>query len=379
VTVTQRQHNVAVVVGGHEVTGWTSYAISSSMIDPVDTAQFTLPWSRAAWDLLKPDQPIKVTIDGVVVLDGHLDDRESPPTDETILISARDRCGRLVQESAPSIDYRGLTLTQLVAKLGSPWFPKVTLSNARNRKVLRGRGRVVLSGNEPVRVDPRPGGKLCEPGQVRMAVIKELADQAELLVWSAGDGTELVVGRPNYEQDVQWRFFRPAPGSSRAAEGNVAIGVKDSTGDRYSRIIVVGAGRGTTTNYGPAVTSRYAEVKDNPATRDGEGKAFSAPKRLLIQHEVHSTAEARAMAAQRMRRANASGEAITVMAPTHGQLVGGTWPTLFCPDTMAHLEDERTGRKGAYLVVACRYESDRGGGERTTLDLVPKGTELSSS
>ena len=283
-TVTQRKHDVRVVLGGNEVSNWISYAITSSMLDPVDTASLTMPWSRQAWDLFRKDAPIKITIDGVVVLDGYLDKRASPPTDDVIAIEARDRCGRLVQESAPAIDYRGLTLTQLILKLVYPWFTKVTLSNARNRKLLRGRGKVVLAGNEPVRIDPRPGGLLCEPGQVRWEVIKQLLDQAGLIAWSAGDGTELVIGKPNYEQDVQWTFFRPAPGSSRAAEGNVGIGVEDSMGDRYSRIVVVGSGAGTTSNYGPAVASRYGEAKNNSATRDGEGKEDRKSTRLNSSH-----------------------------------------------------------------------------------------------
>jgi prophage tail gpP-like protein len=378
VTTTKRQHDVAVVIAGQQVTGWISYSITSSMVDPVDTFTMAMPWSRAAWDLFLPDRPVKITIDGVVVLDGYLDDRNLPPDDDTITITGRDRCGRLLQESAPGIQYRGLNLTDLIGKLAEPWFAKVTLSNARNRRVLRGKGRKAVAGNEPVIIDRHPDGLLCEPGEMRWEVIERLLDQAQLLAWSAGDGDELVVGRPNYEQEPQWRWFRPRPGSSRMAEGNVGIGAKDSTADRYSRIVVVGAGRGTTSNYGPSLASRYGEAKDNPATPDGEGLAFFAPKRLVMQMSVSSVAEARALAAREMRRRVYAGALVPVLAPAHGQLVGGSRPTLFCPDTLGQLECERTGRRGSYLVVSCRYESDRAGGERTMLEVVPKGTELST-
>lgn len=377
-TVTQRKHDVSVVIAGKQVTGWISYVLTSSILDPVDTATFTMPWSRAAWDLFAPDAPIKVTLDGVVVLDGFLDDRETPADDDTITISARDRCGRLVQESAPGIDWRGLTLVQLIAKLAAPWFTKVTLSNARNRKVLLGKGKHAVTGSEPVRIDPRVDGLLAEPGQMRWEIIERLLDQAGMIAWSAGDGTELVIGKPNYDQEAQWAFFRPAPGSSRSREGNCSIGVRDSTADRYSRVIVVGGGRGTTSNYGAVLSSRYGEAKDNPGTAEGTGRAFSAPKRLIVQAPTSSIAEAKATAERTLRGRAAHGEVITVRAPAHGQLLAGTRPTLFCPDTMAHVEDERTGRKGLYLVTTCRFESDRKGGERTNLDLVPTGTELSS-
>jgi prophage tail gpP-like protein len=377
-TLERAEHKVSIVVDGKEVRGWTEYTITSSMLDPVDTFSMTLPWSRDAWDMLRPERPVRVTIDGITVLRGYLEDRESPPDEDTIVVSGRDLVGRLVQESAPSFAYRGLSTLQLIERLADPWFTKVTLSNARNRKVLRGKGRKAVAGDEPVRVDPRKDGLLAEPGQTRWEIIERLLDQAGWTAWSAGDGTELVVGKPNYEQEVQWRFFRPAPGSARMAEGNVSIGVKDSTGDRYSRIVVVGAGRGTTSNYGAAVAARYAEAKDNPATAEGTGGDFSEPKRLVLQLPVQSTAEAQSNADREMRRRKAQGEAITVRAPLHGQLVGGRFRTIFCPDTLGAVEDERTGRKGAYLVTSCKYTSNRANGERTDMDLVPKGTELAT-
>ena len=371
-------HTVSIVIDGHEVRGWTEYSISSSIIDPVDTFSMTMPWNRAAWDLLRNDRPVHVKIDGITVLRGLLDDRDSPADDDVITVSGRCRVGRLVQESASSFAYQGLSLTQLIAKLAAPWFTTITLSNARNRKVLRGRGRKAVAGEEPVRVDPRKDGLLAEPGQMRWEIIERLLNQAGMLAWSAGDGTELIVGKPNYDQEPQWRFFRPAPGSRRMAEGNVSIGVKDSTADRYSRIVVVGSGRGTVTNYGAAVASRYGEAKDNPGTAEGTGGDFTEPKRLVMQLPVQSTQEAQANAERELRRRKAQGEVITVRAPLHGQLVGGTYRTIFCPDTLASVECERTGRRGAYLVTTCRYSSSREGGERTDMDLVPKGTELST-
>jgi prophage tail gpP-like protein len=376
VKVTRRQHEVHVLAGGKQLGGWMSYAITSSIVDPVDTFTLTLPWSRAAHDLVRTDTPVKVTIDGVVVVNGYIDDRETPSGEDVITIAGRCRVGRLVQESAPGIDWRRLTLQQLVGRLAAPHFTRVTLSNERNRKVLRGRGRKARAASEPVLVDPRPGGLLAEPGQTRWAVIESLLAQAEMLAWSAGDGRELVIGRPNYKQEPQWSFFRPAPGSSRMAEGNAGVDVRESTGDRYSRIIVVGGGAGTDASYGVSTTSRWSDAKDNLRTTDGTGKDFTAPKVLVLQEAVNSAAEASTLARREMARRAAKALAVTVTAQAHGQLVGGSTPTLFCPDTLAQFEDERTGRRGAYLVTTCRYESDREGGERTTMDLVPKGTVL---
>ena len=187
-----------------------------------------------------------------------------------------------------------------------------------------------------------------------------------------------MVGQPNYDQVPQFRFFYPREGSPRAGEGNAqGIGLRDSTGDRYSRIVVVGSGQGTKEDYGATVASRSGQALNNPARPDGEGLDFSAPKRLVIERAVQSAAEARAEAEREMARRDAAGHVVTVRAAGHGQVVAGLYPTLFAPDLMAWVEDEDLGIAGAYLVTACTYRCTRDGGEETVLELVRKGAPLS--
>ena len=370
------EHAVSIVIDGKEIGGWTEYTVTTSITDPVDTFAMRMPWSRDAWRLLAPDRPVRILIDDVPMVTGFIDERELPMDEEVISITGRDRCGRLVQESAPAIDYRGLGIRELVGRLASPWFTVVTLSNARNRRVLRGRGKRAGAGNEPVKLNTRVGTRL-EPGQTRWAVIEDLLGQAGYLAWSAGDGAELILGRPNYDQEVQFHFRRPAPGGQ---SGNVlGLGVKHSTADRYSRILVLGSGGGTDASYGLPVAARVGEAKDNPRTADGEGRDFSAPKRLIIADEaIVSRAEADAFARREMARRNSGGLLVSVRAPLHGQLVAGRARTLFCPDVLVRVDDEVTGTAGVFLITSCSYRSSRGEGETTTLELVPRGTELSA-
>ncbi len=373
------EHKVSVVIGGYEIRGWSEYSITTSIVEPADTFEMRLPFDRKAWNLLVPDKPIKIVCDGVTWLNGFLDESPLGEGEEELQIRGRCRIGRLVDESAPSFRYNGLNLDKQIDQVVRPWFTKVTISNARNRRVLRGKGRKAIGGTEPLRVAPRKDGLLVEPGQMRWSVIEELCGQAGLLATSAGDGTELVIFRPNYNQEIQYRFFMPAAGSKRAREGNtIAMAIERSTAQRYSRILVVGSGRGTDSNYGPAVASRYGEAKNNSATPDGDGKDFSAPKRLVIQEPVQSIDEAKELAAREMSRRDGQGNGIRITAAMHGQLVAGKQPTLFACDTLAHVEDERTGTKGVYLITACTFKSTRQGGEQTQLELVPKGTDLAA-
>lgn len=369
-TTLDREHVVSIVVAGTEIRGWTSYELASSMLDPSDHFSLEMPFTRAVWDRLKPDSPIKVRIDDVVIVDGFIDDREIGESDDSIRVAGRDRIGRLVQESAPGIYFGGGDLVSLVEKLSSPWFTRVTPDNARNRRVMQGKGRKARAGRESLWINTaKKAAARIEPGQTRWQAIEDLCHQAEILCWSAGDGRELVLGRPNYDQEPIFRFFMPESSSIRATEGNVlGLGYQESTGDRYSEIIVVGSGGGTDANYGASVAKRYGHVVDDAD--------FTAPKRLVIQKAVVSSADAEAWARREMNRRNAQGTRVTVRAPRHGQIVSGQMPTIFAPDLLASIEDERTGLRGVFLIVSCTYRSNREGGEETLLEFVPKGQEL---
>ncbi len=372
-------HVVKVIVAGKQVDGWGTYTIPTSMLRPAESFSLERPFDRAAWNLHVPDAPITITIDDVAVLTGFIDDSDHPEDSDTINITGRSKVGRLVQESAATIDYRGLGAAKLIERLAADWFTTVNLTNERNRRVTRGKGHKVPAGDEPIRLDGRKkAGTRIEPGQMLWHAIEEILRQAGWLAWSSGDGTELIVSTPNYNQAAQWHVFHPAERTLRGDEGNaLSFGVKRSTGDRYSRIIVVGNGAGTAVNYGAAVSSRLGEARNNPATAQGDGLDFSAPKRLVVVEALQSREEATRYAEQEMAKRDISGKVISVTMPLHGQLVAGQRPTLFTFDTMGLVQDEVTGTKGAFLCTGCTYTGVRGTLASTRLEMVPKGTRLS--
>lgn len=369
---------VSILIDGVQLVGWTSYTITpSSLLEPVGAFELVMPFNKQAWDLVETEARCQIALGGVIVLTGIIEEADG---DEQIMVRGRSLVGRLVQESAPSLRFEGLSLSQLVAKLAAPWFSSVTLSNERNRRLIRGKGRKVAAATEPLRIDPAKGGAVAEPGQMRWTVIQELLRQAGCLAWSSGDGRELVVGKPNHDQAPQWRFFNPRAGSARGAESTVlGMKVRRSTADRYSRVIVTGSGRGTDANYGPAVAARYGEALDGPDA-EGVGGDFTAPKRLVIHEPVRSIDEARQIARQELARRAAHATVVECSAPGHGQVVlPGLPPTIFCADTIASVEDERTGTRGPFLVAGCTFKSDRNGGEVTDLQLLRRGVELAAS
>lgn len=367
---------VSMVVAGAQISGWSQYDIMVSMTEPVATFALRLPFDADAWDLTAPDRPMQIRLGDVPILTGFIDESDMPEDSPVIDISGRCRVGRLADETAPGINFSGLGVFQLVEKLIDPWFKKLATSNARNRDVVRGKGKKARAGSEPVKFNTRTGTTI-EPGQTRLAAIERLMEQTGYSIWSSGDAKELVLGKPNYEQEVQFQFYRPAPNSKDSQLGNVqGMEIKRSTAERYSRIICVGSGKGTAVNYGKPVSSRFGQAKNNPATAQGEGKDFSAPKTLVIQHSIKSIDEGTELAKREMAQRDAAGRPLSVRVAGHGQLCAGSHITVFAPDTMAYVLDEWTGTRGIYLITSCRYRTGRDGGEETVMELVPKGTEL---
>jgi prophage tail gpP-like protein len=378
VIITTPTHEVAINVGGTVIRDFTSYSIRTSLTDPADSFTMRRPFDREAWDLCRPDTPVQVTIDGTPVITGLVDVLDTPEDSYEIEITGRCMIGRLVDDCADTLGYSGLGIQDLIRKLASPFFSKVVFTAERDRKLRRGRGRKTRAGREPAASSAsRRSATNIEPGQTRWQAIEQLLDKLGLLAWSSGDGRELIVAEPNYDQEPQFRFFRPTPGSARASEATVlGMGRTLSHGECYSRVMVGGSGAGTSVNFGAAAAARYGEAKNNDETVNGEGADFLLPKRLFVQRAVSSTAEARELAEWEMAKRDAQKSTFRVRCAGHGQRIAGSFTTLFANDLLAFTEHEPTGWKGVTAIVACTYQQSRDQSAETLMDLVLRGVVL---
>lgn len=373
------RHRVSVVIGSDVLDGWIDYEVLATMIEPADGFRLSRPFDSDAWKACAVDRRVKVAIDGTVILEGFIDDRAWRVASDVMEISGRDKSGRLVQESVPkSTGWDGLKLDEAVKQLASPWYTSVTLSNARNRSVQRGKGHHASASDETAlfrvkgKLDESHAGRV-DPGQMRWAVIEQLCSSSGLLCWSSGDGRELVIGQPNYDQAVQYLFEH-----RRGIRSNVKdLVYTESIADMYALIEVHGSGGGGTSDeeFGDDVTSFLGTAKDGPKA-DGTGKNFIEPKRLVtMQTGLQSTAEAQRTAETEMKRRGFKRRALTAFAPFHGQLIAGSMMTLFAPDTLARvvIDDEMDE---VWMPYACSYRGSRSAGETTEMMLVPRGTEF---
>lgn len=360
------------------------YQVSNDMLELADGWSIHLPFSWRGWQHAAPDNPIIIELNGAPILTGLIDDSErvrSRADGSAIALSGRDRGGRLVDESAPLVSIAGMGILELGRAMAGFWFNEVTLQNATNRR-LRGGG----AGAQQARVSREPAidqghgaKKKITPGETRSQVLGHYLEKAGLLGWSSADGRQFVIGRPNYDQEPQFEVRSPIQGS-KAPPGRDAIMLrhKESTGERYARITVLGTGQGDSTNHGKNVRRRNV-VRQGP-NEDGTGKSFIIPKELIILDEDLPTAkEAEERAEREMAlRESTSLQANALMAG-HSQAMASGVAANWSPDRMVRLVDEEIEAKGnprEWLITRVEFAGSRSAARTTQLTLVPKGTDL---
>lgn len=373
-------HVITAIVNGQQIGGWTSGSIESSMITPADSFVLRMPFALSAWHTLRRDSHITIRADGVTMLDGFIDRRIRQGKAGVIEIHGRDRVGRLLDESAPAINYTGLTIKQAIERLISPWFSgDPIISNADNRRLRRGKGRRVAAPTEPVvtinvRV-PRKGK--VHPGESRWQIIHEIVSRAGLIAYSSSDGKQFFVGKANPDQAPQYLFTLGAPGSSTRTTVKDLI-ITEDDGDRFSLYMTGGVGGQSDVNYGSNVVARNGVVFDNPFNRaDGTGRDFLFPKRMYLpERAFEDFHDADRVARLEQQRRDMKRHVVSIHAATFGQNLGSSSPTLFAPDTVARVIDEEIGLDDLYLIYACTYSFARDTGDFTTMHCVPQGTEI---
>lgn len=399
-------HKLQVVVNAREVLDWTEYSIDTSLVQPADSFTLTRAFDRDAWETCRRDARIKVLLDGQPRIDGFIDTRTKRAKDGTMTIMGRDRAGRMVDESAPRSVFGGTTLQAVVEALAKPWFERVVLSGARNRKVTTGRGSKAAGADEALslRRGGRAKAKAVDPiqalfakpskatridaGRSRWDVLEETISRAGLCAWSSADGKELIVGKPDQAQPATFLLRHARAGR----QSNVIdLEYEESNEQRYSLIACVGSGTRSSADFG-AAGSRSGVVYDfdagtragptpfaaftGPAQRDGTGRDFHFPKWLILADEsARDNEEAKRLAAREQARRDFKRTHATATVRGHGQDLGAGVPTLFAIETIARVIDEDIDLDDDFLIYAASFKGARNA-LTTTLEMVPRGTEV---
>jgi prophage tail gpP-like protein len=350
------------------------YDIACDMLDPSDGVQLVVPWSADVWALTKGDNQLNIWIDEQRVFSGIIDDRERnvSRSGSTVSISARDKAGRLVDESAPLIRFEGLGIVDLAQKLAGSLF-QVTTSNATNRRLVTGRGGKTTTREPAIDRTPKAARKV-EPGDSKADVLKHFLELGELIAWATSDGKSLVIGKPNYQQPVQWAFTISKPSSWNTTDV-ISYARRQSQAERYARIDAIGTLRGSEEDFGEKVRHR-GSAKNGP-NADGTGKDFRLPKRLIVHDDRMRAGGANDRAKREMAERDAAGNGATLEVWGHGrQPPGGTGMAIFAFDTLADIDDQEIPERGTWFLTAVRYMGGKDEGQTSELKMVPIGTDL---
>lgn len=366
-----------------------AYEIDLDMLELADAWSLSLRHELRAWQWAAPDNPIVIELNGRPVVTGLIDEstrRVDKAGGAVLELQGRDRGGRLVDSAAPLLNLTGLGILDLARELvtaigGFDLFPRVELQNASNRRLMVGGGsaRAKTSREPAIDTSPDRSDRRVRPGQTRAQILEDWLTQAGLLGWSSADGSTFIVGRPNYDQEPQYELRIPAPGSARRRDGNVlSMSSRETSGDRYSRIVVLGSGAGNARNFGANVQRRGVALQGpNP---DGTGRSFTLPKDLIIvDDDLRSQAAAQARADHEMALRESLAAQITATVRGHSQAFGATGARAnFAIDTLVRVVDEEIDAPGNprdWLITRVHFTGGRDG-QTSTLTMVPRGTDL---
>jgi prophage tail gpP-like protein len=390
-----REHEVVFTVEGRRLRTPLSYSLDVDLLQPTDAISATFPLDLKTWEACPLDGIVEVAIDGVPVVTGFVQSK-SDQGSGTFALECQDRCSRLVNESITGTQLRVAgRLSDTVLRIVRPWFDTVLFSNAQDRQLRRGRGKLARASREPALTvqEALALNQTIGPGTKRWEALEQVTRPLQLLAWSSADGKALVLARPNYDQAPQYEFVE-TPSYSNVT----AMTLQASVSGRYSMIETAGTGVPPGVSPPPRIAT-YAGEKpprfvaqgtvaaafDHDAP-DGTGGDFRYRQRLFVPTNHVSASESQLEAIRTMARGKARARTIEVTAAGHGQVLeGASSATLYAPDTLAtvrkEIETAPDDDTPAVLVDDVFYVtrvSFRGGrdDETTTLSLVPVGTLL---
>ena len=334
------EHILTVSAGGVDIDGWKSASIESDLLTPGDAFTLSHAYDPRAYAALRLDAEVTISIDHTPVMNGFIESRQGDWSGFTV--SGKDRVGRMVAESAPfGLDFRDRDLLGVATELAAPWFGRVVLSNAENRDLMRGPGKKARDRGASL-LNPGTDDRHVAPGASKWEALDDLLHRAGYLAWSSADGRDLIIARPDFDQDPQFAFYVMPDGSNCRS-----IRYHESNASRYAAIVTMDRGR-------------VGVARDNPDTFNGVGKNFLHPKRLALPVEAKTEAECQRLAERERAEREAASFEVTILAWGFGRIIPpASAPTLYAPDIVIDAQSANTPVDGLYYVTSRTFTLSR--------------------
>ncbi|HVH44837.1 MAG TPA: hypothetical protein VM925_20930 [Labilithrix sp.] len=410
-TAPDRQQVRVRVMDEHvDLTRWTHYSFASNFLTPSDG------WSCTIGDgnldererrALVPGARVRLYVDQAPLAEGFIDtvavsaDRSSGVQ---YTIDGRDRLGLAVDGIAdPTLQFKkGATLADVLKELFAPfgWVADehFRIDNDANRDAKTGGVRGVPTTKGGKKTGPKPLKDFVlhqlKPHNHEgvYAFASRITQRFGLWIWCTADGEQLVVGRPDFQQEPRYELRRTRGGDTNVLSGEVKFDMTDQPSviiaDGFSGGGEFGKGRiksfCVNPYFGvdedafvlPEVTELLKKFPDaeqvtmtipTPYKR----RRVNAPIRPMFLHDDESKTQEQLNNFVRREMSLLLRKSMTAhyIVEGHGQNVSGTF-TPWDVDTVVEVHDEVAEVHERMYVLSRTFEKSRSGGTHTRLELV---------
>lgn len=392
---------------GFRLDTWTSYSFYSNFLTPVDEWHVTLGHSslpKRMLDALQAGERVSLSVNGKTQGDGYIDDvvvSQSREAGTEITIEGRDRLAQMLDANVdPRLKFpETQTLEQFVLQCAAPYgwsqSTQITDTNAGNQNVLTGQKRGIRTTVKGRYIKSVLKHRLKPyPNEGALHFASRVVERHGLHIWLSADGTQLVVGKPSFDQDAV-NFLVRLDGDGNNAPNNILHGTSRKS-LRCQPSIIIAQGRGGGGEFPKSRLTVYIQnpqvVADNSKIRtaypdatevfvlDGNGKALantdfklitsSVARPMFLEDDEAKTPEELANFVRR-EMALKMRQGFTANYTVDGHTQNGVpWAV----DTMVMVDDDRADVHEPLYVLARTFVKSRTDGTKTHLELIRPNT-----
>lgn len=397
---------------GLEVKNFTEYSFNSNFLAPTDGWSFTIGAENLKDEqrrALVPGASVVLKINGSVQSTGYIDSIEvgaSRGSGSVFRIEGRDKLGQVVDACTdPTTSFKpGQTLEDAMVAIFSPFGwdkPEYILDeNTSSRDVKT--GSAFNRGGKTKRSDAKGFGRRAikqyqlhllrpYPREGAFEFASRIAQRFGLWIWLTPSGDGLVVSKPNFKTDPDYKLVRKQD-YTNVLEGSVKFDLTDQPtyiiADGYAKTGEFGRSGIVSYMANNAVSLAELPVPESihkyeqAGAKPVEGPAFSSPSlmkvrkpRVLYLHDDESQTQEQLENFVKREMALLQRKSLTVNYTVEGH--GQNTPKgfrIWTVDTTVEVEDEVAGLTERLYVLGRTFNKSRSGGTTTQLELIRLNT-----
>jgi prophage tail gpP-like protein len=397
----KEQITLRLMEAGVELKNWISYKFIDHFLNPSDSWSFKIGdplIDDTTANALVPGNSIQLSINGTVQSTGIIDSVERKATRTGGLewnIAGRDKLGQANDSNAdPTLQIKpqqtALDLLKMyLGPFGWPNDSDYVIDNADNRAVMTNQKR----GIKLTKKKGRPVKSVVlhqlkpYPKEGCFEFVARILQRQGLWVWPTADGSQIVVGTPDFEQDPICRIIRQKGGFNNILDGTVRF---DAT-DQPNIIIAEGSGGGgewghsrlrtimanPTTFYRGAelyapVFAKFKDAKYLPSKHSFYTVMYTPTVRILYLHddESHTQQELDNFVYREMALRTRKSLTVHYTMEGHGQLLPDGSFVPWTVDTVVDVQDDVGGVHEPMWVLSRTLNKSRGSGTTTDLEMI---------